>query len=170
LANSIDSILKVSVAASLLIGSGSVSYYYLRYLPERDAQLQSERKLEKARAEYARQVEQSRLAEEKKNGLERQAADKEAIQDKYQACVTTADSNYSLAWADQCRKMSDTAQKNRADCISKSTSDKLFCDRIYPKVDFNPDCSLNRGVGNDLNDQLQKSHERCLQESRLGLP
>jgi hypothetical protein len=169
LAGAIDSLLKISIAASVLIASGSISYYYMRYLPERDAQIENERKLENARTEYARQVEQSRAAAEKTADIERQAADKEATQTRYKICLKNADSNYSFAWADQCRKIADAAQKNRSECISKSTTDKSSCDLIYPKVDFNPDCSLNRAIGNDLNDQLQKSHERCLQESRLGL-
>lgn len=168
MANTIDSFLKISIAASVLIASASISYYYLRYLPERDAQIERDQKLEKARAEYARQAELSRLAAEKKADAEKQSAARDAIQGRYQACLAAAETNYSLAWSGQCKHVADTAQKSRSDCLSKTT-EKSTCDLIYPKVDFNPDCSLNRVSGNDLNDQLQRSRERCLQESRLGL-
>jgi hypothetical protein len=59
-AGTVDAFLKVSVAASLLLAAGSVGYYHSIYLPGRDAQLDRERKLDAARAEYSRQAEQAR--------------------------------------------------------------------------------------------------------------
>ncbi len=168
LAGPVDTFLKASIAASVLIVSASIAYYYLHYLPQRDAQIDSDRMLERARVEYSRQAEQVRLSAEKRANEEKQTADREAQQARYEFCVHAAETNYSRQWADQCKRISDKAQKQRADCISKAT-DKASCDMIYPPGDASPNCSLPRVLGTDIDDQLQKSRERCLQESRLGL-
>jgi len=49
LAGKIDAILKLSVVASVLFASSSVRYYYLSYLPRRDARFEPERALEQLR-------------------------------------------------------------------------------------------------------------------------
>jgi hypothetical protein len=49
LAGKIDAILKISIVASVLFASSSVGYYYLSYLPRRDARLEPERALEQLR-------------------------------------------------------------------------------------------------------------------------
>ena len=56
----IDALLKISVAVSLVVASGSVAYYHLVYVPQKDARIELERKTENARAEYARQDERAR--------------------------------------------------------------------------------------------------------------
>jgi hypothetical protein len=168
LPGTIDAFLKASIAASVLIASASVAYYYLYYLPQRDAQVDSDRKLERARIEYSRQAEQARLSAEKQANDAKQNADREAVQNRYQICVQTAEDVYNVSWADQCKRIADKALKQRTDCLAKAT-DKTYCDSVYPPKDATPNCGLPRALGNDLDDQLQKSRERCLQESRLGL-
>lgn len=113
MAGKVDSFLKVSIAASVLIASGSVANYYLRYLPQRDTQTENDRKLERARTEYSRQAEQARLAAENQANEEKQAADRETVQSRYQLCVRTAEISYSRGWADQCKRVADKAQKQR---------------------------------------------------------
>jgi hypothetical protein len=65
MATKVDTFLKASIAASVLIASASIAYYYLHYLPQRDAQVDRIRQMEQARIEFSRQAEQARLIEEK---------------------------------------------------------------------------------------------------------
>jgi hypothetical protein len=58
------------------------------------------------------------------------------------------------------------AQTDRADCLAKGMVKATF-DMIHPVADPSPSCALPGGKV--LNDRLQQSRERCLQESRLGL-
>lgn len=169
MAGKIDAFLKISIALSVLAAAGSIGYYYSVYLPARDAQIDAERKLELARAEYARQAEQARVAAERHADEQKEAANKDAIQTRYQRCLSNAENLYSIGWTDQCKRVSDNAQKQRADCLAKFPQGKGWCDSVYPKSDFNPNCTLLRTIGTDLNDQLEKAKQQCLQESRLGL-
>ena len=179
MATTIDSILKVSIAASVLTVSASISYYYLRYLPERDAQIESDRKLEKARAEYSKQAEQARLsaerreadirlAAEKRDAEEKEAAGREAIQIRYRNCLRVAQLNYSANWSQACNQISDDATKSYKECISQGTV-KATCDRLYGGRSASSDCSLPRFRATDINDDLDKAKKRCLEESRAGL-
>lgn len=167
MAGAIDNFLKVSLAVSLLGAAASVGYYYTTYLPARDAQLDRDRKFEAARADLARQADEVRRSAEKRDGEQRQAADREAIQSRYRQCVASAENWYSSTWTAECRKATDNSRKQRTDCLSKS--DKSSCDILYPIIEFSSDCKLNGGTGASLNKQLEQSRERCLQESRIGL-
>src|SRR5215468_1270265 len=53
---------KLSVVASVLLASCGVGYYYLVYLPQRDAQFQPERVLERFRAATEKRAEQEPVA------------------------------------------------------------------------------------------------------------
>jgi hypothetical protein len=100
----IDTFLKGSIAASVLIAAASIAYYYLHYLPQRDAQVDRILQMEQTRIEFSRQAEQARLIEEKRTVEERRAAEKEALQNAYQLCISNAEDNYSRNWADQMQK------------------------------------------------------------------
>jgi hypothetical protein len=162
----VDTFLKASIAASVLIASASIAYYYLHYLPQRDAQVDRIRQLEQARIEFSRQAEQARLIEEKRAMEAKRAGEKEALQNRYQLCLSNAEDNYSRNWADQCKKVAAKAQTDRAECLAKGTL-KATCDIFHPAADPSPNCTLSGGKV--LNDRLQQSRDRCLQESRLGL-
>ena len=162
----IDTFLKGSIAASVLIAAASIAYYYLHYLPQRDAQVDRIQQMEQARIEFSRQAEQARLIEEKRTLEERRAAEKEALQNAYQLCISNAEDNYSRNWADQCKRVAAKAQTDRAECLAKGQT-KSTCDIFNPVADSSPSCTLSGGKV--LNERLQQSRERCLQESRLGL-
>jgi hypothetical protein len=176
----VDAFLKISLAVSLLGAAGSVGYYYSVYLPLRDAQLDRDRKLDAARSEDSRRAEKARLAaekleaeiksaEEKREAEERQAAEREAIQSRYRSCISRAELNYNANWAQSCKRISDKAAKDYKECIS-GTLGKTACDSIYTERNASPtNCSLPRVVGQDINDELDKTRKRCLEESRAGL-
>jgi hypothetical protein len=170
LVGKVDAFLKFSVAVSLLLAAGSVGYYYSIYLPARDSQLDRDRKIETARSEYSKQAEQARLAAEKREGEELQAAAREAVQVRYRTCVRTAENNYNYAWAQTCKRISDQAVKNRKDCLSQQVNTKVTCDLLYPDRAPTTECtSLPRALATDMGDELDKTRKRCLEESQAGL-
>jgi hypothetical protein len=167
MAGPVDAFLKVSIAAAALFASASVGYYYVHYLPQRDAQLDQNRKLEAARADLAKQADYARQAAEKRASEERQTANREALQARYRLCVSNVERNYSETWAEECRKVSAKAKKDRADCYARGGTTKDLCDAINPVKEYSEDCSLPNGKA--INEQLERSRARCLQESQLGL-
>jgi hypothetical protein len=179
MAGPIDTFLKVSTAAAALFAAASVGYYFLLYLPQRDAQLDRERRLDAARIEYSRQAEQARISAEKANEQARAAAEKhdlearqevarEAIQTRYRSCVRNAEINYSSAWAEGCKQQSDRASKAYRNCMKDPNNS--FCDTLYSeRANLSLDCSLPRALGTDISESLDKARKRCLDESQAGL-
>jgi len=156
LAGKLDTFLKLSIIASVFMASASVGYYYLVYLPRRDAQLdfqyQMERKAvevekrqERARAEAEKEAEQQRLRLEEQAREERQAAEKAGAQQRYQQCIKIARSDYETSWAAECKRIAIEVRK------------------------ADPTCTLPRKIGADLTDRLHQEVDRCLQENKAGL-
>jgi hypothetical protein len=160
MAGPIDTFLKLCVGISLLGAAGSVGYYYSVYLPSRDAQLDRDRRLEAAHAEYSRQAEQERIAAEKRDAEVRSAAAREASQATYQVCIQNAEANYSGTWATNCKRISEQNAKSNKDCLTQGST-KSYCDTVYGSRDASPSCALPRILGSDLNDQLEKARKRC---------
>jgi leucyl aminopeptidase (aminopeptidase T) len=170
-----DAFLKFSLAASLMVASASVGYYYVVYLPARDAQLDRERLLDIARSEIARRAEQDRLLSEQKalrerllseqqEAQERQLSERAAAQNRYNACLSSSRADYDANWTAACKRIADRATKARAEC----DGEKSFCDKVYP-VDTSPNCALPRVIATDYETTLEKAKDRCLQESKSGL-
>jgi hypothetical protein len=168
MAGPVDTFLKLCVGISLLGAAGSVGYYYSIYLPARDTQLDRDRKLEAARAEYSRRAEQERIAAEKHATEERQAAAREASQVAYQVCIQTAEGIYNSGWASNCKRIAEQNSKANKDCLTQGTP-KSSCDAIYANRDTSTNCALPRVLATDLDDQLDKARKRCLEENRAGL-
>jgi hypothetical protein len=156
MAGPVDSFLKVSIAAATLFASASVGYYYVFYLPQRDTQLERERRLDAARTEFARQAEQ-----------ERQSTACEAVQVQYRNCVREIELNYSSQWNGECKRIMDKATKDHRDCLAKRYQ-KDVCDVVHSERNSpSSDCSLPRMLANDINETLEKGS--CLDESQAGL-
>jgi hypothetical protein len=80
----LDALLKLIVA--VLFASASTGYYFLVYLPQRDARLDAERLQEKQRADVERLQEKQRAdAEKQRADAEKQRADAELFQEKQRA-------------------------------------------------------------------------------------
>jgi Tfp pilus assembly protein PilX len=161
----VDGFLKFCAAVSLLVAAASVGYYFSVYLPERDAKMDREKQFEQAKAEMARKSEQARLADEREAEIKRQSDAAEAKQFRYRVCIANAEDAYTKNWASSCRDAAQTATKKRTDC--QKTSPNLNCDLIYPAADSGPSCTLSGGAV--LNERLEKSRNRCLEESRSGV-
>jgi hypothetical protein len=124
LAGKIVVILKLSVVASVLLASSSVGYYYLVYLPHRDAQFEPERVLERLRAAAQKRAEQEQLLFEQQ-ASERRAAEQQAVEERqalekanrYQACLSRATDNYNASRLAVCNRPREKIIKDRDDCI-----------------------------------------------------
>ncbi|MBR2679342.1 MAG: hypothetical protein IKE23_01015, partial [Exiguobacterium sp.] len=69
----VDAFLKVAVGVSFLLGGFAVSYYFLIYIPERDAALDDQRRQAIISQQY--REDRARKAAEEKEAAERAAAD-----------------------------------------------------------------------------------------------
>ena len=138
-----DGFLKISLGLAFLVAAGSVGYHYAVYIPTRDAQLDSERRLEKAHAEFARKSSQA----------------------AYETCVAQVDENYNATWASTCKSLAErTRSLFRAACGAAES-----CEKIFPALDAGPNCSLPTAVASSINSELNRGKDRCLQESEAGL-
>jgi len=164
LAGKIDILLKLSIAVSALLASSSVGYYYLVYLPRRDAQLDVERSFERARADALQ-----RMFSEQRAMEERQSAEKAAIQLRYQTCLSRADTDHQALRAATCKRLGEQSRKEHDDCISKQNLGKFYCDSTYAIRDASPNCTLPREIATDIDAGAEKARDRCLQEHRAGL-
>ena len=84
MAGRIDTFLKLSIIASAFIVAASAAYYYLVFLPQRDAQLVMERKLERAGVEALRREQAARAEAEKSAVRERMLSERRALDARFQ--------------------------------------------------------------------------------------
>jgi hypothetical protein len=164
-AGKVDAFLKVSMGLALLIAAGSIGYYYAVYLPTRDAQLDSERRLERAHAEFARKTAEERAQAEREAIEQRQVLEKAAAQDKYESCIDRAGTVYNANWTLNCKNLADKARKDRTSC----TLPPATCDSMYPARDPTVTCALPQNLASAINADLERSKDRCLQEIKAGL-
>jgi hypothetical protein len=135
-----DGFLKISFGLAFLVAAGSVGYHYAVYIPTRNTQLDSERLLEKAHAEFARKTAQA----------------------AYETCVAQVEENYNAMWASSCKSLAETARS----LFGRACGDAEPCGKIF---DAGPNCSLPTAVASSNNSELNRGKDRCLQESQAGL-
>ena len=180
MAGRIDTFLKLSIIASAFIVAASAAYYYLVFLPQRDAQLVMERKLERAgvealrreqaaRAEAEKSAVRERMLSERRALEEREAAKKAAAQSHYQMCLDRAQEGYSTSWAVACKRIAVQAAKDFTECTSSMGLSKEVCDKTYPDRNASSTCGLPHAIKTDLTANLEKARDRCSQENKMGL-
>lgn len=167
MAASVNLVLKLSVIVSLLLASSGVGYYYAVYLPHRDAQLDSERAQERARAEVEKKHAERLAAEQKKS--EQRQADAKAAEARYLSCLNTANSAHDTSWAAECKRLSDKAAADHAECLSKPRLSKGYCDTAYRMRDGSRNCTLPVKVASDLDGDLNNARNRCARERKAAL-
>jgi hypothetical protein len=169
LAASVNLVLKLSVIVSLLLASSGVGYYYAVYLPRRDAQLDSERAQDKARAdaERKRADRERQVAEQKKS--EQRQADTKAAEARYQSCVNSATTAHVTSWAVECKRLAEKAAADHAECLSKTRLSKGYCDTAYRMRDGSRNCTLPVKVAADLDGDLNNARNRCARERKAAL-
>jgi len=172
----LDAIFKLSIIGSVILASLSVGYYYVLYLPHRDAQLDIERKMERARADDLLHAEQERVLAEQERARsdqraleQRQLAEKAAIKLSYDNCLLDAEGDYSNAWAAKCNALREVLAKQHADCIADRFMTKAICDESHKVPDASASCKLPHTIAVDVQDSWDKARNRCLQESIAGV-
>lgn len=165
----IDTLLKLSVIASLLLASSGVGYYYGVYLPRRDAELDQERMLERARADEEKRAAQEQSFTARKELEQRQAADKADVELRYQTCVNSAVATHDASWAAECKRLADKAVEDHAQCLSKTKLSQGYCDTAYRARDGSPNCMLPVKIATELDGGLNKARNRCLRERQAVL-
>jgi hypothetical protein len=172
----LDALFKLSIIGSVLLASLSVGYYYVIYLPRRDAQLNFEQKMERARSEDARRAEQARtLAEHERARTEqqaleqRQSAEKAGIKLHYEKCLLSAAADYDVLWAAKCSAYREILLKEHDDCISNRFMTKTICDENHKVPDASASCKLPGAIASAVETSLDRARNCCLQESAAGL-
>ena len=152
-----DLVLKISIAVAILIAGLSVGYYFIVYLPGKDARAQAAAQAaatnaaaaNAAQASTAKQVEAKRAA-------------------NYAACLQTAQDNYSMDWDRNCTTQSQDRETAYNNCVNDTLSTASSCREQYPEIPV-ANCSLATNLANSLNDQLKDAKDRCLQQAKDGL-
>jgi hypothetical protein len=178
----LDALLKVTLVVSALFASSAVGYYYLGYLPERDARLaierrqqaeeekraQQERQEAIVRAQQAQEMAKARAQQEREDAeVQRQASEKATVQAQYQTCLSYARLDYEANWAGACKRWRALSVEGKLHCNYDANTQKTVCD---PKKLPDPnDCALPREKARDFKSDLEKAKDRCLQETRAGL-
>jgi hypothetical protein len=171
----LDTVLKVAVIVSVALGATSVSYYYVFYLPSRDAALDVQRQAERAaaKAESDRQAaarEAAQAEKEQREVIERAELErhKANARSRYDICMHQTSVNYSSDWDGYCKRKEELRQQNYRSCLDGADG-KSFCDRTYGQPLPVHDCTLPSAVADGLNSQFERGKSRCLQEFQSGL-
>jgi hypothetical protein len=174
LAGKLDAILKLSVIASVLFASSSVGYYYLSYLPRRDAQFEPQRALEQLRATAQKRAEQEQLLLQQQvaeqRALEQQAEEQRQLREKaerYQVCLRQVTDSYNESRIAACNRLQQKVVKDRDNCIRLGFRKKV-CDQAHVVREPSPDCPLPPAIASNLDTDAQKARDRCLEEHGAG--
>jgi hypothetical protein len=164
-----NTLLKLSVIVSLLLASSGVGFYYAVYLPRRDAQLENERRQEKAQADAQKRVAQERSLAERKKAEQRQAETKASAEAHYQTCLNKANMTHESSWAAECKRLAEKALADHSECLTKPKLPKGYCDAAYGLRDASPGCVLPQKVATGLDGDLSEARNRCQRERRAAL-
>jgi membrane protein involved in colicin uptake len=139
------------------------------YLPRRDAQLENERRQEKAQADAQKRVAQERSLAERKKAEQRQAETKASAEAHYQTCLNKANMTHESSWAAECKRLAEKALADHSECLTKPKLPKGYCDAAYRLRDASPGCVLPQKVATGLDGDLSEARNRCQRERRAAL-
>ncbi len=160
----LDTLLKVAVIISLAVAASAVSYYYVFYLPHRDAMLDAERLSDEMRQREA-EAEQRRHADAAQRALADQKRQAEA---RYQTCLRLAEANYHANWDSNCVAKAEVQRKSYEECLTSKFMQAHECLKTYAALPTK-DCSLPTELARSLNDRHTSEKDRCLREFQLGV-
>jgi hypothetical protein len=174
LARKIDALLKRSVVASVFLASFPAGYYYLVHLPRQDAQLESERVLERLRTAAQKRAEQELFLFEQQvseqRAAEQKAAEEQQVLEKasrYQACLSRTTDSYNASRLAACNRPRDKIIKDQDDCVKLGFS-RNVCAMAHVVPEISPNCTLPRAVRLALDADVEKARDRCLEENKDG--
>jgi len=91
-----------------------------------------------------------------------------AVQNDYQACLDNANIGHDAAWASECQRIGDKDRRDYANCTDNLNLSKTYCDAAYTIRDVSPSCRLPPGIATGLDAELERSRNRCLQQSKAS--
>jgi len=168
LAGRLGAVFNLGIVAAALVASGGV-YYYAVYEPRRDAALESERMLERVRAEAGQRAAQLRLLAQQPAAQQGQTDAKAAAQARYQACLDGAGAVHDASWAAQCKQTADKTRRDHDDCLAKLHLPQSYCDSAYVVGEASPQCTLPAEIATVFDAALQRARNRCLKDSEAAL-
>jgi hypothetical protein len=169
LATKLNTLLKLSLIAALLLASSGVGYYYAVYLPARDTQ-KNEQRLAEALHAYGRQrAEAARAVAAQQQKEQRRAADKEAAESRYETCLSGASANRDAAWSEACKRLADQALEDRGNCLANKKLPQGYCGAAYRSRDASPHCMLPADIAAAIDGNLTLAHKQCRQQRNAAL-
>jgi hypothetical protein len=160
MASRVDTVLKLSLAAGALLAGSGVGYYYGVFLPAQA--------IHETLDQGTRHQDQTTDRDaERERAQQAEAQAREAAQQRYQACVGTADTTYSARWTAACRTQHAQQQAAYDDCADDLFSTREGCARKYP-VEPEHGCALPLSVSNRLVSDRDAARAQCLGEMQGG--
>ena len=151
-----DTVLKLSIALAFLIAGVSVGYYFLVYVPGKDARAQA---AATAAAANAKATASAQAAASQQAAAKRTA--------NYNSCLASADATYHADWDGNCATRSQQREADFNRCAGGFLSDSE-CRETNPYIPP-ADCQLPSTIADSLNGELRDAKDRCLQQAKDGL-
>lgn len=145
-----DAILKLALAAALLLAGGGAGFYYGIYLPAQDVRRQTEA-----------MAERQALAERQAGVLAEQARRVEAAQVAYDDCINFAESSYRERWTQSCVAMNASDQSAYEDCADDWFTTKSGCRAQHP-VRPPRDCALPARMAEQIGAARDQRKAECM--------
>ena len=155
-----DAVLKLSLAAAILMAGAGVGYYFGIFLPAQAIR-------ESLNTGEQRQVQSIDRTDELARAEAAEAQRREAAQARYRACVSTADMGYQERWSAACRAQHARQQAAFEDCADNLFSTRDGCARKFP-VEPEHGCALPLSIGNRLSTARDAAKAQCLGEMQGG--
>ena len=143
------------------------------YLPQRDAQLEPQRVLERFRAAGEKRAGQEQLLFEQAvlqqraagtKSPERAASELEKA-NRYEACLSRAADAYNASRLAACNRPREKIIKDQDDCVKLGFPRKV-CALAHVVPEASPNCKLPRTVTLSLDADVEKARDRCLEEDK----
>lgn len=153
MASKADTVLKLSLAAAVLISGSGVGWYYGVVLPRQAAR-------EEARVAVEREAEQSR--QKAADRAEAEAKQRqESAQLEYQDCLNFAELSYKERWTASCRAQHDADIAALQDCADDLFATEEGCRAKHP-VRPERDCALPGQTAQSYSDAREQRKAECL--------
>lgn len=156
-----DAVLKLSLAAAVLLAGAGVGYYFGIFLPAEAIHetLDKGTRRQTEDTDRSADLERARLADEQKRA---------AAQQRYEGCLASASLTYQDHWSQACRAQSARQQAAYEDCADDLFSTREGCARKFP-VEPERGCALPVQLSGRLVADRDAARAQCLGELQGGV-
>lgn len=157
-------ILAIGLATAAVLASAGVFYYYVVFVPNLE---QQKFDLEKQMLKEKQDTEAQALEKKEQQAEKRTQA--------YQICLSEAEQSYSNHWSNSCSSLADRNKVKLQNCLNDNSilnnqfMGEKWCHENFGKTEFDPQCTLPRGVADDIERNRKDNKERCLSEAQNAL-